>query len=132
MTVANDQHRQLTLDIPSALWLTSNQRLHWAAKAKRTRAIRHLAAVRARNERIRRFTVVHVTAYIGYPTNAKADPANAYPSVKAAIDGLVDAGVLAEDDDKHVLGPDMRRDTKAGRLGMHRIRLVLTDQEVPF
>lgn len=122
----------LTLDIPSALWLTSNQRLHWAAKAKRTRAIRHLAAVRARAEKLPRFEVAHVTAYIGYPTNAKADPGNAAPTVKAVLDGLTDAGIWPDDNHEHVVGPDYRRDTKTGRLGMHRVRLVLIDQEVPW
>ncbi len=30
-------------------------------------------------------------------------------SVKAAIDGLVDYGLIPDDDDAHLLGPDLRR-----------------------
>ncbi len=45
------------------------------------------------------------------------DPANWYPSFKAPIDGLTDkkrkgqvlaVGVLSDDSDEHVVGPDMR------------------------
>jgi len=38
----------------------------------------------------------------------RRDPANWYPSFKACVDGLVDAGVLNDDDHAHVIGPDMR------------------------
>ena len=31
------------------------------------------------------------------------------PTAKAVVDGLVDAGVLPDDDAKHLLGPDLRR-----------------------
>src|SRR5699024_890570 len=65
---------QVGLEIPNAVWLTSNQRLHWADKAKRTAAIRQLAASPARNARIEPMMQVHVAAFIGYPTSAKADP----------------------------------------------------------
>ena len=34
---------EITVDIPREWWLSSNQRLHWAAKAKRTAAIRELS-----------------------------------------------------------------------------------------
>ncbi|RKN50081.1 hypothetical protein D7231_35860, partial [Streptomyces klenkii] len=38
----------------------------------------------------------------------RRDPANWYPSFKALIDGIVDAGVLEDDDHSRVIGPDMR------------------------
>jgi crossover junction endodeoxyribonuclease RusA len=50
-------------------------------------------------------------------TRRVRDPANWYPSFKAAIDGLTDkkctgqvltVGVLSDDSDEHVVGPDMR------------------------
>jgi len=34
---------------------------------------------------------------------------NYFPTFKACIDGFVDAGVLADDSDAHVIGPDPRR-----------------------
>lgn len=114
----------LELEIPRDWWMTSNQRLHWAAKAKRTRWIRQAAALAARGTRHHR--QAHVTAYVAYPRNNRADPANAYPTIKAAIDGLVDAGVLGDDDSTHLPALTIRRDPPTGRTGLYRIRLVLT------
>lgn len=37
-----------------------------------------------------------------YGPGARQDPGNCYPSVKAFIDGLVDARVIADDDGEHV------------------------------
>jgi crossover junction endodeoxyribonuclease RusA len=51
----------------------------------------------------------HILGVVHPATRRRIDPANLYPSFKAAVDGLVDAGVLPDDDADHVLGPDMRR-----------------------
>lgn len=122
----------LTLTIPDAWWMTSNDRPHWADKATRTRNVRHMAAVLARARRIPRYEVVHVTAYVQYPTGGRADPGNASPTVKAAIDGLVDAGVVPDDDHTHVIGPDYRREVGKSARGTHGLRLVLTGQDIPW
>lgn len=55
------------------------------------------------------------------PSRRRADPANWYPSFKAAVDGLVDAGVLEDDDHTRVIGPDMRIGpvAKGGQLALH-------------
>ncbi|GAA2686217.1 hypothetical protein GCM10010400_58130 [Streptomyces aculeolatus] len=52
---------------------------------------------------------VHVLGVL-HPTNDlnPYDPINWAHSFKAATDGLVDAGVVADDNHLHVLGPDMR------------------------
>ena len=121
----------LHFTISADLWLSANQRLHWAPKAKRTAALRHLGYVAARNAKVRDVGVCHVAAFVGYPTNAKADPANAAPTIKALIDGLVDAGVWPDDDSTHVIGPTYLRDPKTGD-GTYRVRFVLTPQEIPW
>lgn len=119
----------LTFTIPNAQWLSSNMRLHWAAKAKRVAGLRELAAWKcleasrkgARRKRVR------ITAHIGYATNGRADPANAHPTVKALVDGIVDAGILIDDSHEYVIGPDYRRDeTKAPR-GFHTVRLEIEE-----
>jgi hypothetical protein len=51
---------------------------------------------------------VHITAHIWKPRRGRYDPNNLWPTVKAAVDGFVDAGLLADDDHLHVIGPDMR------------------------
>lgn len=123
---------QLTLDIPRAWWWSANDRLHWAAKAKRTSAIRQAAMIAARNAGLPTYQQVAVCAWIGYPRNGKADPSNAATVVKAALDGCTDAGLWPDDDSEHVVAVTYRRDVSSGRAGVWTLRLTFTDQEVPF
>lgn len=116
----------IILDIPRDWWLTSNGRYHWAARAKRTRWIRQAAKLAARDTQ--RHRQAHITAYVAYPRQNKADPGNAYPTLKAAIDGVIDAGILPDDDHKHLPALTIRRDPPTGRAGVYRIRLVLTHE----
>lgn len=58
-----------------------------------------------------------MVATIWKPRNGRYDPNNLWPTVKACVDGFVDAGILADDDHKHVIGPDMRH----GGIGPQRI-----------
>ena len=76
----------LTIPVHSHLWLSANDRIHWAPKAKRTRHLRIIGRLAAVDARIGRLGVSHVAAFIGYSRNGKADPANAAPTVKALID----------------------------------------------
>lgn len=121
----------ITFSVRPDLWLTANARMHWAPKAKRTRALRELANVEAKAAGIRDVGTCHVAAFIGYLRNGKADPANAAPTVKALIDGLVDAGVWPDDDHTHVIGPTYLRDPKTTD-GAYSVRLVLTPQDIPW
>lgn len=121
----------LVIDVPAALWLSHNKKLHWAETARRTKALRALAYVEARKVGIPALGTTHVAAFIGYPRNGKADPANA-AVVKPLIDGLVDAGVWPDDDSTYVLGPTHLRDPKPDVVGVYRVRLVLTAQDVPW
>ncbi|QSR25546.1 hypothetical protein CFH99_07910 [Nocardioides aromaticivorans] len=117
--------------IPDGLWLSANDRMHWAPKAKRTKALRELGYDTAMANPVGTFDVAHIAAFIGYPRNGRADPANAAPTVKALIDGLVDAGVFPDDDSTHVIGPTYLRGNKCPA-GQHTVRLVLTNQEIPW
>lgn len=123
---------EITLDIPAAWWMSSNQRLHWARRAERTGWVRQMFMIAARNAALPRMEQVHVAAEIGYPRAVKADPANAAPTVKAALDGLTDAGVWPDDDSEHVVAVTYLRSPKTGQAGLHRVRLILTDQTVPW
>lgn len=123
---------ELTFTIPADMWLSANQRLHWAPKAARTRWLRTYAIGRTRQVGVEPFDVVHVAAFIGYMRNGTADPANAAPTVKALIDGMTDAGVWADDDSTHVIGPTYLRDPKSPTPGHYTVRLVLTPQEIPW
>jgi hypothetical protein len=117
--------RILYVDIPApCAFITSNQRLHWREKAARTASWRKAAAGAIR-EGVRPFTGrVRVLATIHKPRGGRWDPNNWADTSKACVDGLVDAGLLADDDHTRVLGPDHR----AGIPGPARI--VLTIEEV--
>lgn len=121
-----------TIRVNESLWLSANDRLHWRVKAKRTAALRELGALAARVDALHDLGPTLVVAHIGYPRNGKADPANAYPTVKALIDGFVDAGVWADDDSTQVIGPMFLRDRTTGEKGIHTVRFTFTSQEVPF
>lgn len=123
---------ELMFRIPADLWLSANQRMHWAPKARSTRMLRWAGVSGARAEDIKDLGPTHVAAFIGYLRNGKADPANAAPTVKALIDGMVDAGVWADDDSTHVIGPTYLRDPKSSTPGHYTVRLVLTPQEIPW
>ena len=93
----------LELEIPKTLWLTSNQRLHHHAKAHATKWLRQLARQTAKARGLKLEPPVQVYAHIALPTRRRFDPANASPTVKACLDGVVDARIgLADDDHEHV------------------------------
>jgi crossover junction endodeoxyribonuclease RusA len=109
--------------------LNANHRLHHHQKAKHTRAIRdaaHQAVTEcpslmdalAAAKPGPLFQRAHVLGIVHPGSNRRADPANLYPSFKAAVDGLVDAGLVEDDDHTRVVGPDMRlgRVVKRGQL----------------
>lgn len=124
---------ELRLVIPDSMWLTSNGRYHWAQKARATRELRDLAALTARIAGLPRMEKAHITALIQYRTTGRADPANSYPTVKAAIDGLVsDYGLLPGDDHEHLVGPDMRRAPGRAPRGQRVITLRIEDLDTEF
>lgn len=104
----------LTLAVnPGDVLPTANGREHWRRRAELTKRWRTYAYARARNELVAgRWTPLeraHITITIDWPDQRRRDPANWSPTAKAIVDGLVDAGLLPDDDHRHVTGPDMRR-----------------------
>lgn len=98
-----------TLELaPPCDFINANGRLHHHAKAKLTKAWRQAAHAAALG---RTFAGQRagITVAIRFPTNHRRDVGNYYPTAKAILDGLVDAGLLEDDDDTRVIGPDMRR-----------------------
>jgi len=118
----------LKFAIPNSSWLSSNMRFrHWTQEHKRKKALRTMGTTEGRKSGLRFERPVRVIAHIGYATNAVADAGNAAPALKALIDGMTIAGVWRDDDSKHLIGPDYRRDeTKAPR-GFHTVRLEIEE-----
>lgn len=103
------------MDIPLGhrRWVTENQRLFWATRWRQMRYWREAGALGARSRNIPHLDRALIICELHFMVNRRRDPANWAPTAKAIVDGLVDAHVLDDDDDKHVLGPDMRNGSRA-------------------
>lgn len=89
-------------------WLNSNDRLHRMQENKLTSAWRAAAKGLVPAEWEQLTVPVRVVAEVWKPRRGRYDPGNLYPTAKACLDGIVDAGLLVDDDWRHVEGPDMR------------------------
>lgn len=112
--------RVLLLDVPApCAWINSNQRLHRMQTAKLTAIWRNAGTLAVSDENRRRAAEgepalqpfdkrVRIVATIYKPRGGRWDVGNLYPTVKACIDGIVSGGVLVDDSNEYVVGPDMR------------------------
>jgi crossover junction endodeoxyribonuclease RusA len=82
--------------------LSHNMRLHWREKAKRTATIRSTANLVARSLRIPPQRHIVVRLHYFPQDNRRRDAPNLTATSKPAIDGLVDAGVVTDDNDGYV------------------------------
>lgn len=122
--------RPYVITLPAGLkLLNANQRLHYKRKGEHTAKLRAAAmeavsecpalmAALAAAKPGPLFQRAHVLGILHPDRNNRCDPANWYPSFKAAVDGIVDAGLLEDDDHTRVVGPDMRlgRKVKGGQI----------------
>jgi Holliday junction resolvase RusA-like endonuclease len=105
----------LALALPvagSGFLLTANCRLHWRRRNELTQYWRALVCIHTRNRLQdglwRPLEQAHITVTLTWPDRRRRDPANWAPTAKAIVDGLVDGGLLPDDDHRHLTGPDMR------------------------
>ena len=115
------QVMKLVLDQPEK-WMNENEmrKLHWSKRSYLAGYWRQLAKVKASNEWKRKPPLerVHVVVTFFWPDARRRDPNNWSLTSKALVDGITDAGLVVDDDSKHVIGPDHR----AGR-GPRRIEI---------
>lgn len=104
----------LTLTIPAPCqFINLNQRMHYHPKAELTRKWRHAAHAAAHDAGLPTgLEKVHIVAHIHKTTNRDYDAHNLMPTLKACVDGLVDYGLIIDDTNRHVIGPDVRHGTK--------------------
>jgi len=100
---------------PSGGWLTANARLHHLARSRRTKVLRRLGYLLGRQNRCPHLQRAHLVLVFHFATARRRDAGNLAPTAKALVDGLVDAGLLEDDDDTRLIGPDLRTGTPAGR-----------------
>jgi crossover junction endodeoxyribonuclease RusA len=125
-TTRPDEGRRWRIELPAGMQLlNSNDRPHWSARARITKNLRWTTFYAARRKKIPPMQRVHVLAEYEPPDRRRRDPGNLYPSIKACVDGLVDAKVCPDDDASHLVGPDMRLSEDTFPLG--RLVLVITE-----
>lgn len=119
--------RVWTITIPAIIpMLNLNQRMHWAPKAEITKAWRRNAALGAHLADLPKdLDRVHIVAHIIKPTARQYDVHNLMPTLKACVDGLVDYGLIPDDTNKHLTGPDLRQ----GGKGPAAIIITITEEE---
>jgi hypothetical protein len=100
--------RTWTVELPPMELLNANQRIHRQAAAKATRLIREKTGWTVFAAKVPKLQRAHILVELRFWEARRRDPANWAPSIKAAIDGVVDAGVLEDDDATHLDGPDIR------------------------
>ena len=116
----------ITCHIPRDSLLNANQRLHWRPKADRTATLRSIGYVGAHQliwstkdrptwvgamEGTNPYPFPHkvrAVVEVLWPNARRRDADNIRPTIKALIDGMVTAGLLEDDDDQHLIGPDLR------------------------
>jgi len=129
--LAGSTGRTFTIAMPAGMeLLNANDRDgHWARRRRVTAALRESAGWLARCQRIPPLSRAHVLAVYEPPDRRRRDAANLYPSVKACVDGLIDAGMLPDDDSAHLDGPDMRigGTCRGGRLVLYVTELTAPD-----
>ena len=99
--------------IPSAQMLSLNDRGDRRRTAPTVKNLRTMAMIRARAAGIGRSERLRIVAWMRFPDARRRDPHNYMPTLKALVDGFVDAGVLPDDDTRHLQGPDPRCDLLA-------------------
>lgn len=114
--------------------ISANRRIHYRQRADAARYWRALGrtAILTAYGDADPGDAWHQTARIiltfRFPDLRRHDVGNLYPYVaKPLIDGFIDARLLPDDDDKHLTGPDLRRDKTRGP---HRITAVIIDPDL--
>ena len=97
--MAGSDRRVVRVELPAGMvLLNANDRLHRMVQAKRAKTIREAARVAARGHD-GPYARVRVRCIFRAPDNRRRDVANLYPSFKSVLDGIVEAGVIADDHD---------------------------------
>lgn len=121
--------QELVIKIHANEWMSANHRMHWRERASRTKRLRLRGHFEAHKNRLFPMRRAFVIVSVQYPTSGRADPANAYPTVKALVDGLTDFGVLTDDDSKHLPAMTFKRAPGRCLRGWHVITLTLVEED---
>lgn len=106
--------REFRIEIPPrTVLLNANDRHHHYKRARIVKNLREIACQLAAIRRIPHLERVEITGFVHPPDKRDRDPHNWYPTLKAAIDGIRDAGVITNDTSEFLLRTDMQLGEKA-------------------
>lgn len=121
---------RLTVDVPKDLWMSSNRPI--LNTGHRSRVVAHLhrlAALAATGQRLTPHDrPVRAVWTVRYPKGTgwkHGDPANAHPTTKALMDGLVLEKYLEGDGPMHVRSETFQRGPNLERASWHALELEL-------
>ena len=84
--------------------LTANGREHWRTKERLAKNLRTAAVWAARSSHVPEYPRIHVSlVWVVNDRRRRDGGENLAPTLNPLIDGLVDAGVVADDDPQHVI-----------------------------
>lgn len=94
--------REWTIELPMTKPLSLNGREHWRVKAKRVSEVRQMSALLTRAKNIP--PLEHITVELHYRPRDKRrrDPLNLVATLKPIEDGIVDAGIIKDDNPKYL------------------------------
>lgn len=99
----------LTLPAGTRL-ITMNDRLHHMKLYSLNQELKETTGWLARAAKMPRgLELVYIRYYVRRPDMRRLDPSNWMLTAKGCVDGLVECGVLPDDNSKRVIGPDPRR-----------------------
>lgn len=99
----------INLAISRDVLLTSNQRIHYMAKARRTKTIREFAYLWCRGNKPPKMQAATCEIEVTWPDNRERDVLNLEPTYKACFDGIIGDSrhpcsyqLLPSDSDRHL------------------------------
>lgn len=101
--------QRVSVTVHAANLLTANQRIHHMKRAQATKVLRQGGRMAAEAQGLLPMPRAHLTVYIAWPDRRRRDAHNVMPTIKGLVDGMVDFGVLPDDSDDYLIGPDLRR-----------------------
>ena len=123
-----------SLTLPDLPQWSLNKRGHWSERAETVKAWRAVAGWTAAGAGIPRLDKASITLVMTPADRRRRDPDGIVGALKPCIDGLVDAGVLADDSWRHVSSVSCRIDTPDRTLSEHHwvLEIVPDPSLVPF
>jgi len=100
-------------------WINSNDRDHWATRNRKTKKWRNTTHWLARAAKLpKNLDHVTITGHVNKTNTAAYDAHNLMPTLKAIVDGLVDYGLIPDDHNKYLTGPDIRPGNRQEQAGI--------------